>query len=88
MVSTMQDLIMERKNLTRARLDVLYQEYCQRGYTTTPLERQQFESLYRKFLSMEIAAWEALEANKPDLHKRLKYESKKLCERLGYYDQH
>ena len=77
-------LIAERDALTDDRLRMLHREHMESPYVTNPLSEERFRQTYRRFLSVEIAAWKALESGDNEAYFQWDRESQRLCAWLGY----
>lgn len=77
-------LIAEREALTDDKLQALYQEHRESPYVNFPLTEERFKRTYRRFLSVEIAAWKAIEGGHPAAYEKWDRESQRLCAWLGY----
>ena len=84
MAKILEDLIAERESLTDEQLHALYLKHKESPYIENPLSEERFRPAYRRLLDVEIAAWEALEAQNWGLHDKLDRESDALCRRLGF----
>lgn len=77
-------LLAERENLTTERLQALYKEHKESPYVKRLLREAVFNRMYRRFLSVEINAWVALENGNEDAYFKWDRESQRLCAMLGY----